>query len=201
MMNKPQKQLNCIANPEDRRTRKTKKALKIAFFELIAHKPINQITVSELTTVADINRKTFYNHYQDVDQVLQAIEVDYADLLVSLLQASTTSLDIKNPYPFFYQLTLEIQANAELYQLLMKNGEHARLSKIIKAKLKAHLQQTNYYSLNLDQKNADLLLDFLLAGAMSTYEQWFTNNYDLAAQVLAKKIAQLVAGAIQSFIV
>ena len=50
---------------EDRRVRKSKKALEEALIRLLAKKTITEITVTELTEEADIHRGTFYNHYKD----------------------------------------------------------------------------------------------------------------------------------------
>ena len=50
----------------DRRVRKTKRALRTALAELITQKELRHITVQELADRADVHRATFYLHYQDV---------------------------------------------------------------------------------------------------------------------------------------
>lgn len=63
---------------KDRRIRKTKQAIKIALVDLLSRKKIINITVKELTDYADINRKTFYNHYQSIQEVVDEIIYDAA---------------------------------------------------------------------------------------------------------------------------
>jgi AcrR family transcriptional regulator len=53
----------------DRRVARTKKNIYYAFFQLVQTKAIDEITVSELARTADIDRKTFYLHYQTVQDV------------------------------------------------------------------------------------------------------------------------------------
>ena len=48
---------------EDRRVRRTKKLLIQALTELMQQKPVKEITVKELTDLADMNRGTFYLYY------------------------------------------------------------------------------------------------------------------------------------------
>ena len=48
---------------QDRRVRRTKRAIRNAFAELLSEKPYEEITVTDITELADINRKTFYNYY------------------------------------------------------------------------------------------------------------------------------------------
>ena len=55
----------------DRRVTRTKAALTAALFELLGEKDFSKISVTELTRRADVDRKTFYLHYQTVDEILE----------------------------------------------------------------------------------------------------------------------------------
>ena len=54
------------AHKEDRRVKRTKKQLEKSLIQLLETKPIQDITVRELTELADINRGTFYLYYRDI---------------------------------------------------------------------------------------------------------------------------------------
>lgn len=75
-------------NSNDRRVRKTKRALRMALAELMAEKDIHSITVRELTDKADIHRATFYTHYQDVydlyDQLENSVVAEISAIVVSM---------------------------------------------------------------------------------------------------------------------
>ncbi|MFB0920406.1 MAG: TetR/AcrR family transcriptional regulator [Oscillospiraceae bacterium] len=58
----------------DRRVTYTKMVLKKSLLELIYEKPVNKITVKEICEKADINRATFYSHFNDVYDMLDQIE-------------------------------------------------------------------------------------------------------------------------------
>ena len=60
----------------DKRVVKTKKAIKTALIELMSKKDLVDITVSELARKANVNRKTFYLHYSNVQAVFEEIEDD-----------------------------------------------------------------------------------------------------------------------------
>ena len=59
---------------EDRRVRRTRKILTQALTELMQTKQINEISVKELTDLADMNRGTFYLYYKDIYDMLEKIE-------------------------------------------------------------------------------------------------------------------------------
>ena len=50
----------------DARVRYTVHMIQNIFLELLKEKPVAKITVKEICERAEINRSTFYKHYQDV---------------------------------------------------------------------------------------------------------------------------------------
>lgn len=69
---------------EDRRTLRTKRAIREAFIKLSSKKDINRITVSELSELADIGRGTFYLHYKDVFDLMGTLENEALTNLASM---------------------------------------------------------------------------------------------------------------------
>ena len=59
---------------EDRRVARTKRHLREAMARLMKHKKLKDITVSELSEEAALNRTTFYTHYRDVPDMLDKVE-------------------------------------------------------------------------------------------------------------------------------
>ncbi|MBR3646625.1 MAG: TetR/AcrR family transcriptional regulator, partial [Lachnospiraceae bacterium] len=57
----------------DRRQKKTRYAIETALIELIEEKPLENLTISEVADRADINRKTFYNNYDSIEDVLHQL--------------------------------------------------------------------------------------------------------------------------------
>lgn len=59
---------------EDRRVRKTKKAILNVFCELTETRKLNEITIKELCARADINKSTFYLHYRDIYDLADSLQ-------------------------------------------------------------------------------------------------------------------------------
>lgn len=64
-------------NTNDLRVKKTKKAIKTTFLELLESKPVSKITVTELAKKAEINKATFYLHYKDIFDLYQKSLCEY----------------------------------------------------------------------------------------------------------------------------
>ena len=73
---------------EDRRVRYTKQAIRDGFLRLLAEKPIEKISVTEICREADINRGTFYAHYSDPYELKRSLEDQLSDALAHRLQES-----------------------------------------------------------------------------------------------------------------
>ena len=58
----------------DLRIQKTKKSIINSFLTLRSKKPLERITVKELSNAAQINKATFYLHYKDIYDLSEALE-------------------------------------------------------------------------------------------------------------------------------
>lgn len=96
----------------------TRDKLKNALTILLNEKSLNDISVSELTKEASINRGTFYLHYDDkmdlVDNLVEEIFEELKEILTSEKVGSKYSYDIikkvidyvKDDFDFIYALTM-----------------------------------------------------------------------------------------------
>lgn len=58
----------------DRRITRTREAIRSAFIDMICEMEYEQITIKELAERAGVNRKTFYLHYDSLDDLLSELQ-------------------------------------------------------------------------------------------------------------------------------
>ena len=58
---------------QDEKSLSTKRALAASLKKLMEKKPLSKITVSEIISDCNVNRKTFYYHFQDIYDLLKWI--------------------------------------------------------------------------------------------------------------------------------
>lgn len=93
----------------DLRIKKTKRAIRSAFYELIKEKPLEKITVREIAERAEINKTTFYAHYETVYDLVDQLEQEAVAEVIS--QLNTAQGLLSSPRAFV----------KEIYTLLSKN--------------------------------------------------------------------------------
>ena len=67
------------------RVRYTRQIIQHVFIDLLKQKPLGKITVKEICEKAEINRSTFYKHYEDVYHLMHTLEESALNQLELLL--------------------------------------------------------------------------------------------------------------------
>lgn len=125
---------------------KTKNIIRSTFAELIKEKEeLNKITVSELVKRADINRGTFYNHYDSIYDVAEEFEAEIIDVLFQNNKSLNSLEDV-----FFYldEVISYLKKNEDLYRLLLSS----KAPLIFLEKLNFSILDKLYNSLNSNPK-------------------------------------------------
>ncbi len=80
-----------MLNSEDRRVKITKKILKEALVEIMRTVPIHNISIKKICETADVNRSTFYHHYQSVVELYDDIINDISFDITAILEKNKTA--------------------------------------------------------------------------------------------------------------
>ena len=86
----------------DRRIQKTRTAIHQAFVSLLVEKPIEKITIKEIAEKANVDRKTIYNYYEGVYDILDYLENE----VVIRIESAMAQVDevLRRPLQFFEAL-------------------------------------------------------------------------------------------------
>lgn len=120
----------------DRRIKKTKQALNQALFTLLDEKPFQQITITDIVTVADVNRGTFYKHYRDKEELLDSI-ID--EVLADLQKAYQDPYTHKTPFSIQTLTPSMIKIFDHVY------GHQAFYTQVIKSTIRPSFQNQVCY--------------------------------------------------------
>ena len=174
---------------EDRRTRKTKKAICDAFAELLAEKELHRITVKEIIEKADISRVTFYNHYLDIYDLSAKFEENI------MLDAALLVLDLEDvPYEdFFSHLTGYVTDNRTAFKMMFSPNGTNKLRFKFCALLEGLLRQLYLEDRSLTESNAniDYMIRYRAQGIVSVLETWVQDDLREPAAVIAQIMAVL----------
>ena len=164
---------------EDRRVRRTKKMLTQALTRLMQEKQIKEITVRELTDLADMNRGTFYLYYRDVYDMLEKLEDSMFEALDSIAALHETDAALQQTKPILLDVFRFIEENQEIVRVLLSpHGDMKflhRLYEIIREKCLKGFP----YAAAADKKSEadfDYRFSFVIYGAAGLIRAWVNGS-------------------------
>ncbi len=177
----------------DRRVRKTRQQLQHCLAVLLKEKKIQEITVREITEMADLNRGTFYLHYKDVFDLLEKVELELLDELDSTLQKYQASDLHQKLSLIFTDLFVCVQENAEMVQILL--GENGDLNFVnqVKERVREKCLKDWFELFNSqDSQLFDAFNAFVVSGCLGLVTYWLQNGMKESPKELAQIAEQIM---------
>lgn len=184
-------------NPEklDRRQQRTRRLLREALLALIVEKGYDDLSIEAITERADLRRATFYLHYANKDEFLEAVLYEIFDEVVQQLEPLTKgdALGGKTNVETFTVMFRHIAANANLYRVILSGQGGARMARNIRNYLAGHvlraLKSVPARQLTLP---ADVLANYVAGTELNLITWWLENNLPYPPERMAAMTQQLV---------
>lgn len=184
----------------DMRCIKTKKAIKNALANLMTEKDISQITVTDISELAMINRKTFYAHYSSVYDILGEIENEIISSLSEIIDNTDFVKDRFDPRSIFEKLTAIIYKDFDFYKYLLQSKTYSNLVLKIKDSLKARLLEVMSANFKGEKAQFDYALEFISAGIIAAYQQWFNSDRQRSLDEVSEIVSTIAFNGINTLI-
>lgn len=173
---------------ENQRVRLTKTMFKNALIQLLSEKKIYEITIQELCVKAELNRTTFYKHYQNVRDVLDEIEAEVLKQSKQCLE----QIDISKESTIIMSINCflcYVKENAGTYRLLL-NPYNDFSNKLLSPAL-ILLNDATEKLPNYNAENKTYLYEYILSGSMTLIRNWLFSNTVEPPEVIAKQVYEM----------
>ena len=178
---------------EDRRVRRTKKLLTQALTQLLQQKQAKEITVKELTELADMNRGTFYLYYKDIFDMLKKIEDSMFAALDAIMARHEKEALIAQTKPMLLDLFAFIRENREMCQVLLSaNGDMNflhRLNEVLREKCRSAWQVLRK---GRDDDAFDYHYSFVVFGCAGLIRAWVNRDCPESAEEMAELADRMI---------
>ena len=170
---------------EDRRVRRTKKMLTQALTKLMQEKQVKDITVKELTELADMNRGTFYLYYKDVYDMLERLEDNLFASLDQILEPKKGE-EGATSRQMLLELFQFIGENQEMCRMLLSpHGDMQflhRLNGVIREKCLNYFKNIGIIS---EDELFDYYYSFVVFGCAGIIRAWVNRGCHEPAEKMA----------------
>lgn len=183
---------------ENRRVRYTRMALRESLLSLLQQYPISKITVSRICDQADVNRSTFYLYYKDAYDLLDQIETELYEQIVSALEGTAAVLPNEDIFQRLYEI---IYKNRDLCRVIFgEHGNKAFLRKVGKINHEHMMREWRKLFKNLDETTLAYMHTFSAFTNIGIMKQWVASDFHETPAQLAAMVSKLLNHGISAYI-
>ena len=168
----------------DRRVQKTRAAIQKAYLELLMEKKSMKMTITELARKANIDRKTFYLHYDTTDDVLRDYTQQLISRLLSLLERQDFFNQNFNTVSLYSAMNQIISDNLAFFQHIANMDYYGSFWEQSKEALTLGICNMYKNKVLVSEDVMKLYSRFVLTGTLETYREWLKGNLSFSIEEL-----------------
>jgi AcrR family transcriptional regulator len=176
---------------QDRRVRRTRRALAAALIHLTSDRPYHSIQVRDITDQADIGYATFYRHYNSKDDLMLAV---FAEVTAELETSAS-----KPDGEYFEQEGRLIFEHVQKYEglycsILQSQNFVEQLKHLLAQRVKEHVQD-HTPTLDAVAFPVEVAANHMVAGLIGLIEWWLNKDMSLPVEEMGRIYARLIVQA------
>lgn len=173
-------------------SKKTKTLIRNTFAELIKeNQELNKVTVSELVKRADINRSTFYNHYDSIYDVAEEFESEVIQVLFENNQKLESKEDV---FEYLDNVMKYLKENEEIYRLLLSSKEPLLFLEKLNRSILNKLYTSLGNNINLEKnKSLKFNITFFTDGIINHVLKYFNGASDCSLDEICEYAKEIFA--------
>jgi len=173
----------------DRRVTYTKMVLKKSLLETIYEKPVSKITVKEICEKADINRATFYSHFNDVYDMLNQIENELYETIKRTVDKSWRANSLAE---LLTGVCNDIKLNEDVCKaVLSDNGDKDFLNRALFVARDKCVSDWKTAAPEADTETLEKIYTFFSYGSAAIVLSWVRSGMEESPKEIASFIEQI----------
>src|SRR5699024_126606 len=178
-----------VGTKNNRRTLYTLQAIKKAFLQLLETNELRKITVSQICRKADINRGTFYLHYENPLALFHQIEnellAEIRPLLASRPQEALAA--------WLKRLLLVLSQHETVSRIILKNYQAGTMISAVFSEV--HDQVIDEFRATYTSDNKAILeyyFDYFVQGCVGVILTWFERKQNISIDELTQVLTNVI---------
>ena len=169
----------------------TKRALEASLKKLLLRKPLNKITINDITEDCGVNRMTFYYHFKDIYDLVDWILVEDASEVLEGQQNFETWSDA------FCEVLRRVQENKVLvlnvYRSVSREQVEQYLYKMLDPLLWTFANREST-DLTVQDEDKQFVIDFYKYGLVGMVLEWIRRDMKTDPAVMAERMNTMMHG-------
>ena len=180
-----------MAKAEYRSSLRSKKLITDALITLLDEKPLDKITVTDIVKKADINRGTFYAHYDGVMDVVTSIFENAYEIIKSSITIFHDNSDFDMGI-MLKQLQTVMEHDFDFYKKIFSSDINMKIYEEISNVLISYIYEHEAEISNVSHKDFVFYTSFYSGGIIKLYRDWFIGELPMSFDELTERASVLL---------
>ena len=169
----------------------TKRALEASLKKLLLQKPLNKITINDITEDCGVNRMTFYYHFKDIYDLVDWIMVEDAAKALEGRQSFENWTDA------FLDILHQVQDNKVLvmnvYRSVSREQVEQYLYKLLDPMLRDFVDRSAQ-GFTVQDADKQFIIDFYKYGFVGLALEWIRRDMKTDPAIMAERLNTIMQG-------
>lgn len=183
----------------DRRVERTNHVLRAAFRQLAVTHQYRDITVKQLTEVANVNRKTFYLHFDSIDDLAETFSHESAEQILAVINKHDLKTSLAQSGLIFDQLAEFYNQSRDFHRLVLVNDDYSFIARKVQSEVARGLTTNLQTAYHLSQTDAFVCANFLIHNMMTFFRLFFTGQLALTPAEFKQRLVSLNSYGVHQF--
>lgn len=167
----------------DKRTRETKKKFHHALREMALEMPRSEITVTGLAKRAGVHRKTYYVHYETVDDIFKELASKIGDDISDMIVAN--SFDIRAFCSYINQ-------DPEYHMRLLTDESYYDVSGAVNKKVREKFTARSSAARGIDDGRLAIWEAFYIEGSLGALRTWLVKGMPISVASMTAMMQEMI---------
>lgn len=177
---------------EYKNARESKKKIASAYLHLLTH-GYDKFTVTDIVTIANVNRGTFYLHFKDINAVEKYIEdelaANFKPMEIDFRQAEID----RTPEIVLDKFNQILSEDLEFYRtIITMNNSNGLMEKIKSSIMKSISNNFRVMQYVSNIENFKIVVQYIVGGVMNAYIDWFKGHLRCNLDELSSYLSMLI---------
>lgn len=185
----------------DMRIVKTKRGILNSFIEIAKIKNMNLITINEIVKKAEINRGTFYLHYENKDDFIEITFKEILDEFVLWIKKAQKINNIKSkkfnehkPRDTFFEMFNFVQKNQDFFEVMFGENGSIKFRNQMKETIKNKVYKELLGAITFEGKclvDKEFFLEFISGACIEMISWWLKEGCIDSPEYIAEELTQI----------
>ncbi|MGN1022401.1 MAG: TetR/AcrR family transcriptional regulator [Lachnospiraceae bacterium] len=183
-----------LTGKEDIRIRRSILSIRRAFEEMVCEMDYQQITVTELAARAMINKKTFYQYYPSLDDLLREVQMELSEEYAKRIQG----LGLQDMHRLVEEFYLFSEEKGPFYEKITCGNSYAAIRQTMIDNVKSHAGIFPEFE-KLSKPLQNILGTYMNTVMLQLYSQWIADKKQIPVRDMIDLTTDLITQGIQNF--